>query len=119
VGLLFGQTFRGRRVSFAWTLALTVFLFVGVQHNLKAWRFVSGVSRAVLAHLDQKVPDPPPSAIFYINGTPDAEYGVPFFHVGLENAVRFNYSWRTDIHVNPQDTSELDARSPVFVFSFR
>jgi len=117
VGLLFGETFRGRTLPLVWMLVLMVFLFVGVQHNLKSWQFVSGVTRDILAYLDRKVPNPPPNAVFYISGTQDAEYGVPFFHVGLENAVRFHYSWRSDIHVNPP-ASEVDRRAPVFVFFF-
>ncbi|MGO9403151.1 MAG: hypothetical protein ACLPVW_06735 [Terriglobales bacterium] len=118
IAVLLGQMFRNPKVCLSWALAISLLSLVAVQHNISAWRLASVGSRSVLAAIDRVQPSPRPNATFYITGIPIGINGVPFFSVGLESAVRFSYSWRDDIHVNPQG-SRPDPSAIVINFGSR
>ena len=105
IAVLLGQMFSNPKICLSWVFAISALSFVAVQHNISAWQLASSGSRSVLADIDRVQPAPPPNATFYITGIPVGIDGVPFFSVGLESAVRFSYSWRDDIRVNPRSSS--------------
>jgi len=118
IAVLLEQMFSKPKICLSWAFAISLLSFVAVQHNISAWRLVSSGSRSVLAAIDRVQPSPPPNATFYIPGIPVGIDGVPFFSVGLESAVRFSYSWRDDIRVNPR-SSTPDPNAIVINFSSR
>jgi len=97
---------RSRRV---WAGALSLVLVAGVEHNIGAWKAVSHTTYSFLSQLRTLEPSPPPNTAFYIDDRPTFVRGVPFFTVGLQSAVRFDYGWRTDITAEP-----LTQSSPVW-----
>ena len=113
VAVLLGQMFSNPRICRSWAFAISLFLFVALQHNVSAWRSAAQLSRSLLVRMDRLQPTPPPNVTYYIRGIRDAVDGVPFFTVGLESAIQFNYSWRTDIHVNTEKSSQIDPNAIV------
>jgi len=109
IAVLLGQTVRNPRMCLGCSVAACLLLFVGVEHNIRAWRYASQESLRVQAVLGQLQPSPPRHAVFYIEGVPDIINGVPFFTVGLGNAVRFHYSWRDDIHVRTRNSRYIES----------
>jgi hypothetical protein len=108
IAVLLGQTFTCPKVYIRWACALSLLLIVGVEHNIGAWRIASQKSQTVQSVLEGLHPSPPPRAIYFIRGVPQTINGVPFFTVGLENAVRFHYSWRDDIHVRTRESKIIE-----------
>jgi catechol 2,3-dioxygenase-like lactoylglutathione lyase family enzyme len=119
IALLLGQLFSNPKILLGWAFAISLLSFIAVQHNISAWRLASSASRSVLAAIDQIQPSPHPNATFYIKGIPDGIAVVPLFHVGLESAVRFSYSWRNDIHVDTPNSSSIDPDAIVMDFTPR
>jgi hypothetical protein len=104
LAVLLSQTFSNPKVSLTWAFSISLLLLIGLHHNVGAWRSAAQQSRTFLSSLDSFQPTPPPRAVFFIKGIPDIVNGVPFFTVGLENAVRFHYSWRDDIRVRTEQS---------------
>jgi hypothetical protein len=109
IAVLLGQTFRNPKVSLSGAFAISLLLLIGLQHNAGAWRVASRESLRVQARLGQVLPVPPQHAVLYLKGVPDILHGVPFFTVGLQNAVRFHYSWRDDIRVRTEKSRYIEA----------
>jgi uncharacterized membrane protein len=99
IAVLLGQTFSNPKICLSWAFALSLLLLLVLQHNLRPWRLAAQESLRVQTVLERLQPSPPRRAVYCIKGVPEVINGVPFFTVGLENAVRFHYSWRDDIHV--------------------
>jgi len=97
LALLLENTFSAALPRRVYTATLAALLLLGVQHNIAAWKWASQCTSNFLEALKQMEPEPPPGTAFRMDGVPLFVRGVPFFTVGLQNAVRFNYGWRSDI----------------------
>jgi len=102
IAVLLGQSFRKPEAILGAACVIAVLLLPGVQHNIAAWRGACQESLKVQTTLAQLDPAPARNTVFYLKGVPDSICGVPFFTVGLQNAVRFHYSWRGDIRVRTE-----------------
>jgi hypothetical protein len=109
IAVLLGQTFGNSGMCLGWAVAASLLLLFGIQHNVRAWRFASQESLRTQAVLGQLQPSPPLHTVFYIEGVPDVINGVPLFTVGLENAVRFHYSWRDDIRIRTRNSRFIES----------
>ena len=107
LALLLNGAFRQPKLRLGWTLALCLLLVVGLEQNLKAWQWVSETTQVFLTELKRLEPSPPPGTQFYVGGVPHVIRGVPFFHVGLQSAVQFDYDWRTDISAEHLETVSM------------
>jgi len=99
VALLLEQAAERTKPFLTWTVFVAALLFTGTQHNIDAWQHASYDAKNWLAVLKQQEPSPAPNVTYYIVNVPSQIRGVPYFAAGIESAVRFNYSWRQDIHV--------------------
>jgi hypothetical protein len=115
IAVAFTQALADSRSCRNWTFALALLLAYGVQHNLVAWRNASKTTDSLFKNLHRAYPNPPRNATFHLRRIPSTQAGVPVFTVGLQNAVRSAYSWRTDLYarqaeyeVNPPDASETE-----------
>ena len=98
LALLLSKAFPHEHLQRFWAGALACVFALAVFHNLGAWRWNSDVSRNFLAELRQIAPSPPSHSKFAIENMPITIRGVPFFEIGLIEAVPFTYGGRADIY---------------------
>jgi hypothetical protein len=111
LAVLIAQAFTSPNLRLGCTAVIAFLLFIGVQHNISAWRASSNESRRIQTRLSQFEPHPPLRRIYFIKGVPEMIQGVPFFTVGLDSAVRFHYSWRDDIYVRTSKSLMVEPRA--------
>lgn len=96
---LLSELFPTPRMRGVAVCALSALLIAGLEQNISAWQWASDSTRNFLSEIKGLEPSPAPNAAFHIANVPEYVRGVPFFYIGLEDAVRFAYQ-RPDLHAD-------------------